>query len=291
MANRRMIARNVALSKKLAIVKWSTEVLYYRGLPFTDDAGRMTADPEEYRALLIPLGKNGKTIPRSQIEAAIRELYEVGLIGICECSREKCLEYTSFTDHQTIKKEVGRKSQIHCSEPVGFQWFPKDSKGNPVRARGKGREVNLREGEGEGAPAREAPSPQVLDCIEKAREIKGWNFSRQEDEICFERLLEAFPLPLVLKSIEDLRFYQVKPTRDYKNLQSALRNWCNKEAERHPVQTDETSNPVRRPLTLEELQMRKIGIEGCLEGDPDNEEHKRALDVANKRIAELEAGQ
>ncbi len=34
MANRRMIARNVATSKKLSKVSFTAEALYYRGLPF-----------------------------------------------------------------------------------------------------------------------------------------------------------------------------------------------------------------------------------------------------------------
>lgn len=124
MASKRMIARKVALSKKLSVVKWHTESLYYRGLAFLDDAGRMTADPEEYRAIVIPLGKNGKAVPLATIEASIIELYRVGLIGLCECPGKRCMEVRKFDDFNTVRSD--RTPQIDCPEPHDMTWYDGD---------------------------------------------------------------------------------------------------------------------------------------------------------------------
>jgi hypothetical protein len=139
-----MLARNVAISKKLTMIKWSTEALYYRGFPFLDDAGRMTADPEEYRGILIPLGKNSKAIPMSLIEAAIQELYQVGLIGLCKCENKHCMEYADFLRFQVLRAD--RDPVLECVSvdkiPVDMTWYAIDMTLTPSRAPA---EVNLRE--------------------------------------------------------------------------------------------------------------------------------------------------
>lgn len=124
MASKRMIARKVALSKKLSVVKWHTESLYYRGLAFLDDAGRMTADAEEYRAIVIPMGKNGKAVSLATVEASILELYHVGLVGLCECPGKKCMEVRKFDDFNTVRSD--RTPQIDCLEPHGMTWYDSD---------------------------------------------------------------------------------------------------------------------------------------------------------------------
>lgn len=127
MASKRMISRRVAMSKKLSVTHFPAEALYYRGIPFLDDAGRLTADPEECRALLIPRGKFGKAIPIKRMENIINELFDVGLIGICECGTKRCMQYTNFEDFQILKTD--RKPQIDCKEPAGFHWKTMEDNG------------------------------------------------------------------------------------------------------------------------------------------------------------------
>lgn len=125
MANRRMIARNVATSKKLSAVSFMAEALYYRGLPFLDDAGVMSADPEEFRAIVIPMGKRGRQLSIKQIEQAMEELNAQGLVGFCECEKKKCLQYTNFGRFQTMKKD--RTPQVDCSDSNGFHGIPQET--------------------------------------------------------------------------------------------------------------------------------------------------------------------
>jgi len=122
MANRRMIARNVAKSKKLAKVSFKAESLWHRGHPFLDDFGCMSADPEEFRATVIPMGKNGKQIPLTIIEGVINELAEVGLIEICECEERRCMHYPKFEEFNTVKTD--REPKSDCLDSNGFQRIP-----------------------------------------------------------------------------------------------------------------------------------------------------------------------
>ena len=125
MANRRMIARNVATSKKLSRVSFMAEALYYRGLPFLDDAGVMTADLYVFRATVIPLGKHYRQISITRIDRALNELVDVGLIGFCECDSKRCMQYNNFNKFQTIKKD--REPKIDCKDSKGFHGIPPDS--------------------------------------------------------------------------------------------------------------------------------------------------------------------
>lgn len=82
--------------------------------------------------------------------------------------------------------------------------------------------------------------------------IKGWDFNEGEDLEFFARLLEEFPYKLISKTIEDLRVYQERPSKVYKNLHSALRNWIKAEAARSSepeevkpqARLDEDGNPL-----------------------------------------------
>lgn len=167
MASKRMIARKVALSKKLSAVKWHTECLYYRGLPFLDDAGRLTADPEEYRGVLIPLGKGGRAVPLATIEASINELYRVGLIGLCECPGKRCMEYRKFDEFNTVRSD--RTPQVDCPAPIDMTWYGNDTPAQPSRAPAelKGKEVKGIEGECE------APTPALRQFIDHWAEKIG----------------------------------------------------------------------------------------------------------------------
>jgi hypothetical protein len=121
-----MISRRSAISKKIARISWQADALYHRTLAFLDDAGRITADPEDYRAQVVPKGKFGKAIPLPKIESVIQELYSVGLIGLCKCSKGRCMEYKNFGEFNKVRQD--RDPQIDCKEPLGFHWMTGNDK-------------------------------------------------------------------------------------------------------------------------------------------------------------------
>ena len=98
------------------------ETLYYRGLPFLDDAGVMTADLYVFRATVIPLGKNHKQISITKVDKALNELAEAGLVDFCKCDSKRCMQYTNFGKFQTMKKD--RDPKIDCLDSNGFHRIP-----------------------------------------------------------------------------------------------------------------------------------------------------------------------
>lgn len=261
MAERRMISRRAARSKKLSAVSYQAEALYYRMTPYLDDAGRMTADPEDFRAEICPLGKRGRQVPLSQVADCLDELWHIGLIEICQCDDRRCLEQVRFLEIQTIKKD--REPHIYedkCSPD--FQRIPTDSNGFPKR-----REEKLKIREGENARAREETTPppiprEIKKLIDLAAEIRGWAFSKHEDATFFGRLLETYPYPLIVKTIEDLRVYQERPQKAYKNLHSALRNWCKRGSDWRqddaPASRPYTPPPCREKAPVTPVAVEKI---------------------------------
>jgi len=73
--------------------------------------------------------------------------------------------------------------------------------------------------------------------------------------------MKSFPVDLIEKTIEDLRVYQEKPSRLYKNLQSTLRNWCAKEAEWRKER--EVPSEDHEDLPVDELGRTKYEIAGA----------------------------
>ncbi|MBN2167947.1 MAG: hypothetical protein JW738_01780 [Actinobacteria bacterium] len=115
MAERRMLNRRVAFSKKIAWVSWQAEATYYRCFPFTDDAGRMVADPEEFKGTVFPIGKKGKSISTKQIEKILVELHNIGLVILYPISGTWYLQITKFNDFQSFRPD--REKVVKCPKP------------------------------------------------------------------------------------------------------------------------------------------------------------------------------
>jgi hypothetical protein len=127
-ANRRMIARNVATSKKISCVSEFAEIVWYRSQPFADDFGRLTADPEVLRATIIPMGRRGKQVGLGRIEDALEELERAGLLYRYSVNGDTYMEFTNFDKFQTMKSDRNPKAEYpEPRESIGIQ-------GNPLEA-------------------------------------------------------------------------------------------------------------------------------------------------------------
>jgi hypothetical protein len=149
-AQRRMLARNVATSARVATIPWFTEALWLRGIPFCDDAGMIDANPEEIKTLLLPRGKSGKQIPVGRIEVALEELEKVGLITIHSCELMTCLRYVNFEKFQTLPKDRPlqvdcKQVQIACLSVISIGLFWDEKKNKYFLARAPGTELNRTE--------------------------------------------------------------------------------------------------------------------------------------------------
>lgn len=125
-ARRRSLSTRISLSKKVSLVSWQAEVIYLRILPHCDDAGRLTADVEELKATVIPMGKQGKKVSDKQLRAWLEELHVAGLVVLYSVGDEDFLQVVRFEDFQTFKSD--RDLAIVCPDPtVESVWNPEDS--------------------------------------------------------------------------------------------------------------------------------------------------------------------
>lgn len=124
MANRRMLARNVSLSKKLARVSVHSALLYSWIMPFTDDYGRFEAEPEIVKSQVVPRRKD---FDETIVWECLKELHEIGLIVLYEIDGERYLWIPKFEDFQTFKTDRKRKAEYpaHTMDSI---WKPEDSK-------------------------------------------------------------------------------------------------------------------------------------------------------------------
>lgn len=138
MAERRMLARKVAISKKISKVSWQAEAIYYRCIPFADDGGVLPAEPEELRTLICPRGKKGKQLPLAVVESIIEELHGIGLIELFSENGDTYLHIWNFDKFQTFKND----------RPLTYEyprWNPKESKGIQENPKDSSRTRALRE--------------------------------------------------------------------------------------------------------------------------------------------------
>jgi len=126
-----MLSTRISLSKKVASISFPAEAIYTRILPHADDAGRFTADLDEFRAVVIPLGKNGKQIPCERIRAWLEELHKIGLIVLYSDNGNQYLEIVDFVKFNPPKSD--RPKSINCPEPTeSGQWNPAESSAVPL---------------------------------------------------------------------------------------------------------------------------------------------------------------
>jgi len=246
---RRMIARASFRSKKLSKVTDSAHLLFYGLILEADDEGRGEGDPET-----LTMCYPNRKWSLKKIENMMFDLSEAGLIdwytidGGQYYAIRQWMRYQEGSWHgRSAKPSIipEGKHQDRCTRTPSVvtpntNQAPKLSK--EKLSKEKLREEKIRE---------EAPA-HIQKLIHLAKEIRGWNFTEEQDTDFFARLLLSYPQEVIEKTIEDLRVYQEKPAKKYTNLHSTLRNWCKRalpedEPRKPDIPLDEYGNPkVRR---------------------------------------------
>lgn len=125
MARGRMIDKRIGKSNKLAALKRDrSRVLYFMIYPHLDVAGRYSADPLDIKEDCCPRLKYSV----GQIEEALQDLHDVGLLVLYEAEGQRYLEFTRFEDFQTgIRPDREAESKI----PAYSGPTPEDSRRPP----------------------------------------------------------------------------------------------------------------------------------------------------------------
>ena len=110
MAKGRMLKKEISVSKKLGALKSdSARLLYTWLIPWLDIEGRYTADPDILKGHLFP---KIESMTKSKINKLLIELAKMGLIYLYKSDGEQYLQFTKFSEMQTLHKEREAKSEI-----------------------------------------------------------------------------------------------------------------------------------------------------------------------------------
>lgn len=212
MANRRMLARNIATSKKLARLKTDFARLCWTwGVPFHDEFGLFEADPEVFRATVVPLLR---TATHRKIADALNDLAEVGLIRLYIKGDSLYGEYVKYDEFQTFKNDRKRKAEFPLPEQgdyiLGIQWNP------------DGSIVPLREVKGSKEKLREVVTTNKdLLSLQESFLIYG---SLDDDDL--QSLSQEFPSIDIGMVLRDLLAWERGNKKGTTNPALRLRNFC-----------------------------------------------------------------
>ena len=114
MAEGRMLKKEVSDSKKLGELKADRpRVLWFMMLPHLDRDGRLKADPAKIKGQICTmLGYS-----TASIQKCLEQLHEVGLVILYSVNGEQYLQYTRFSDFQSIKYDRESESKIPAPNP------------------------------------------------------------------------------------------------------------------------------------------------------------------------------
>jgi len=132
MARRRMLSRRVSQSKKVNKLPLKAQIVWTWTIPFLDDYGCYTGDPEDIKTEVFP--KN-KKISEKDIRQALERMAEVGLVLWYSVNGDGLVQqYQNFDNFQTFKGDRTRKSDYPQYQPekegfvpVGNQRIPETS--------------------------------------------------------------------------------------------------------------------------------------------------------------------
>ena len=112
MARGRMLKKEIANSKKMAMVSDRAKVIYLMMLPHTDVEGRVKACPPIVKGQYLTMLK----YTAAMIQKALEELHKVGLIVLYIHNGDQLAEYTRFGEFQNLN--ASREAESHISPPT-----------------------------------------------------------------------------------------------------------------------------------------------------------------------------
>lgn len=128
MATGRMLKKNISKSEKFAALKSDrARLLYLLILPHLDRAGRLDANPKLIKGQITPLLSMSIAI----IQTCLEDMHNVGLVSLYCINDAQYLEYTKFTDFQTLRDDREAESEI----PSAPAELPRDSGGTAAEVK------------------------------------------------------------------------------------------------------------------------------------------------------------
>ena len=130
MAERRMISKAISISEKVNSLSVFGRLLYTWMIPHADDFGRLPGSPAKVRALVVPMAD--ETV--KDVEQALADMHERGLIIWYEVDGERFIQITNFEKHQ---QGLHKRTKSKFPEPPDeFREIPGNSEEFPLELEG-----------------------------------------------------------------------------------------------------------------------------------------------------------
>lgn len=134
-----MLNKSTSLSKQVSQLTTKQALLFLMSIPHQDDWGRVTNDPDVFKATVAPLRRD---VSVRDCAEAMDRFVSIGLAYLLS----DCLEYTGFEAHQTLNKEKRANSKF-SGKPQESPIISDNPQESPVQekgSKGKGGEGNRR---------------------------------------------------------------------------------------------------------------------------------------------------
>jgi len=105
MAQKRMLNKSISLSAQVNKLNLKEKIIFTWSIPHLDDYGLLNSDPEVIKATTCPMIKD---ITLKDIRGFIVKASELELLK----EYRDCLEFTGFTNHQSISEEKKAKMKF-----------------------------------------------------------------------------------------------------------------------------------------------------------------------------------
>jgi DnaD/phage-associated family protein len=130
MAERRMVSKVISISEKVNSLSLFGRLLYTWMIPHADDFGRLPGSPAKVRALVVPMAD--ETV--KDVEQALADMHERGLIIWYEVDGERFIQITNFEKHQ---QGLHKRTKSKFPEPPDeFREIPGNSEEFPLELEG-----------------------------------------------------------------------------------------------------------------------------------------------------------
>jgi|ETNvirnome_6_100_1030635.scaffolds.fasta_scaffold06494_7 hypothetical protein len=123
MALRRMLSRRISQSKKVNKLSLKAQIVWTWTIPWLDDYGCYTGDPEDIKTEVFP--KN-KKITTGVIREALEELVACDLVKLYSENGEIYQYYVGFNDFQTFRADRTKQAGYPQYQPEKAVRYPTD---------------------------------------------------------------------------------------------------------------------------------------------------------------------
>lgn len=204
-----MLAKSIALSRKVSRLSLKSALIYTWCIPFLDDFGLMTSEPE---GIKVEVFGRRKEITAADIRKFIAESSERDEEGDSLTTEYKdCIKFNHFEDYQSITTERRAKSKFSKipripQENIGENNIPQESPAEIRRVKVSSGEVKLNEVKAE--IVAKAPSPS-----ETARSFFSDPKSQEAESVVSVLAANGMPEKVARSELAKFIAYWTEPSR------------------------------------------------------------------------------